>query len=88
MSIPVGCDCGHYFTADAKLAGGFTNCPRCGRAVAVPGLRDPIWRAVQVGALGLWVLGVAWAATAWGAGAALLVAIGGALLLWVISRGF
>ncbi len=88
MSIPVRCDCRFLFTADAKLAGGFTNCPQCGKAVAVAGLRDPMWRVLQFGALVIWVLSVAGAASSWGVGGAVLTALGGALLIWMISRLF
>jgi uncharacterized paraquat-inducible protein A len=39
--------CRHAFEPPARLAGGIANCPRCGRAVEVPGLRDPMWRVLQ-----------------------------------------
>lgn len=86
MNPEVRCRCGHLFLADARLAGGITNCPRCGEAAEVPGLRDPIYRVLVL-------LGVAGSgAVAWAAGAAAGPAIGllcgaGALgLLWLLSR--
>ena len=39
MTVRVDCPCSHVFEADDSLSGGVTNCPRCGRATDVPGLR-------------------------------------------------
>ena len=55
MSIRVRCPQGHTFDADAQLAGGITNCPRCGQATSVPGLKDPFWRVLQVVAVFGWL---------------------------------
>lgn len=86
MSIPVACDCGRRFECDARLAGGFVNCPSCERAVAVPGLRDPLWRVLQVGAALLLFGVVCWTLAAGGFVAAVLAAIVGGALLWGLSR--
>ncbi len=86
MSIPVECPCGNPFDAEDALAGGFVNCPRCGRANAVQGLRDPAWRALQVGALALGVLVTAVAWDAGGAAAGLATGVALALLFWLLSR--
>lgn len=86
MTLVVRCDCGRQFEADRKLAGGFTNCPGCGRATEVPGLRDPLWRLAQVGAV---VVITGAGAGAFAAGgivpAAVAVAVGAALF-WLWSR--
>lgn len=86
MSVAVRCECTARFEVADELAGGMTNCPRCGRATAVPGLRDPFWRVLQVGA----VVGAAAASVAVGsvAGhlAAALTLIGALTLLWLLSR--
>jgi len=86
LSVEVECPCTHAFRVPDDLAGGYANCPRCQQAVAVPGLRDPLWRALQGLALLLWAGGVAWVAAAQGAAAALLVGLAGGLLLWLLSR--
>jgi hypothetical protein len=54
LPIEVDCPCGASFPASDELAGGITNCPSCGKAVDVPGLRDPFWRVCQVGAAIVW----------------------------------
>jgi hypothetical protein len=62
------------------------NCPRCGRATSVPGLRDPLWRLVQAGVAGLaaLALGLGWNGSSplagLGAGA-LVLALG-----WLATR--
>jgi hypothetical protein len=86
LSTEIRCDCGHFFSADDALAGGMTNCPRCGHAVEVPGLRDPFWRVLQAGAVVLWIGAVVVAAQIGGAGVAVITAIAGASLLWLLSR--
>lgn len=35
--VEVFCGCGHLFRTRKSLRGGMTNCPRCRRAVEVPG---------------------------------------------------
>ena len=86
MSVEVSCGCGAVFDANDRLAGGVTNCPSCGRAVDVPGLRDPAWRAIQALAL-VAVAGVGAVAYARGGvgAAAIAILIAGAAL-WLISR--
>ena len=89
MSLAVHCTfCGHQFEAASDLAGGYANCPQCGKATSVGGLKDPLWRlwqAVVVAAL----LFVSWLVmeTA-GPVAAAGVFFGGLGLAWLISRGF
>jgi hypothetical protein len=86
MTVRVDCACSHVFDADDALAGGVTNCPRCGKATSVPGLRDPFWRVLQ--AVGVVAIVVA-AGFTWqhvGPAAALVVAVGLAAILWGISR--
>lgn len=41
------------------------NCPWCGRATSVPGLRDPLWRLVQAGivALAAFAFALVWVAS-------------------------
>ena len=59
MQLEARCSCGHLWFVAPELAGGLTNCPRCGKATQVKGLRDPFWRVLQVVALVVWVLVVA-----------------------------
>lgn len=87
MPAPVRCPhCHGAFQPAAELAGGIANCPRCGKAVEVPGLRDPIWRLLQIGALvlvvGLGMLVGEQRGVLLGAATAL----GTAALLWLLSR--
>ncbi len=49
----------HRWQVAEELVGGLTNCPRCGKATQIEGLRDPFWRVIQVGAVVVWVLAVA-----------------------------
>ena len=78
--------CGEIFFAADNLAGGITNCPRCGRAVDVPGLRDAWWRALQaLAAIGV----VAVAAIAYVLGGLPAAVIAGGVaagLCWLASR--
>jgi hypothetical protein len=32
-----------------RFAGGIVNCKKCGRAIEVPGLRDPLWWLLRAG---------------------------------------
>ncbi len=86
MTFEVECHCLRNFPVRDEFAGGIVNCPHCGKAVEVPGLRDPYWRVLQIGAAILWA-GVT-AAAYFGAGsvaaAITAVMLGGAI--WLISR--
>ena len=82
--IEVECErCGRFFEAADALAGGLTNCPACGKATGVPGLRDRYFRAVQVGMAVGWALltAIGWSVGGWvgalafGAGAALVIGL-------------
>jgi len=82
--IEVECQrCGKFFEAADSLAGGLTNCPACGKATAVPGLRDKFFRVIQVGMAVAWALltAIGWSTGGWvgalafGAGAALVIAL-------------
>jgi hypothetical protein len=84
----VRCACGHFFQVDEGAAGGYVNCPRCEKAVEVPGLRDPLWRLFQVSAVVVWGGAIYFAGATWGAPAAILVGLALALLLWLVSRAF
>jgi hypothetical protein len=86
MTVEVACACGHPFEVGKGLRGGITNCPRCGRAVDVPGLNDPLWRLAQAGAAFVWAGATAVAFVEGGAVIGLVTATGLALLLWLLSR--
>jgi len=45
--------CGRMFEAHRDQTGGIVNCPACGKATAIEGLNDPLYRVLQ----GLGVLG-------------------------------
>ena len=64
----VDCEhCGQPFECADTLAGGLTNCPLCGKATPVPGLRDPYFRLIQIGMAIGWALltTVGWFAGGW-----------------------
>ena len=89
MTTPAVCThCGRQFEVPTSMVGGFANCPDCGKAAPVEGLRDPIWRLWQtlgvVGAVGVASL------VYWQAGAGPAIATGAAALglAWLISRSF
>ncbi|MFQ5845274.1 MAG: hypothetical protein ACE5JG_09840 [Planctomycetota bacterium] len=86
MSVEVPCECGHVVAAGDETAGGIVNCPACGHAVEVPGLRDPWWRLLQAAAALAWAGGTALAWAAAGSGAALVTAVALAGCLWLLSR--
>ena len=86
MTIDVFCECGQLNEVADEFAGGIVNCSGCGRAVAVPGLRDPPWRAMQVGAVVGWAAVTAFVYSTAGASWALVVGVGVALALWLLSR--
>jgi len=82
--IEVECErCGRFFEAADSLAGGLTNCPACGKATAVPGLRDSLFRVAQVGMAVAWALltAIGWSVGGWvgalafGVGAALVIGL-------------
>ncbi len=89
MNIDVRCSsCANFFVVGPSRAGGLINCPKCGRATEVPGLRDPLWRLIQLAILGLaFVAGaVCWMAMGPFAGlAATVFALG---LAWGLTRLF
>jgi len=83
--IEVECErCGGFFEAADSLAGGLTNCPACGKATEVPGLRDKFFRVIQVGMAVVWALltAIGWSAGGWAG--ALGVGFGVALLIGLI----
>lgn len=86
MVIDVFCECGQLNEVSEDSAGGIVNCSGCGRAVAVPGLRDPLWRVMQVGAVVGWAAVTAFAYATVGVVGALAVAVGVGLSLWLLSR--
>jgi len=88
LTLVATCHCGHWFECEDRFAGGFVNCPSCGKAAAVPGLRDPLWRLVQLGGLIVWCGATAIAYALGGGGAALITAVIGAGALWGLSRLF
>ncbi len=68
------------------MAGGLANCPSCGKATPVPGLRDPLWRLWQAGAVIL-VAAVTWLVyAAMGPGPAVVAAVAVLLLAWLASK--
>lgn len=70
------------------MVGGFANCPDCGRATPIEGLRDPIWRLWQVLALA-GVAGVTYLVySSAGIGAASVTGLSLIGLTWLISRAF
>ena len=80
--IEVECErCGKFFEAADSLAGGLTNCPACGKATEVPGLRDKFFRVIQVGTAIVWALltAVGWSAGGWAGGIG--VAVGAAFVI-------
>ena len=86
MTILVDCDCGQFFEAPDTMAGGLANCPSCGKATAVPGLRDPLWRLWQIATV-IVVAGVAWAAYGiFGPVTAVATAVIVAALAWLASK--
>ena len=68
------------------MAGGLANCPSCGKATTVPGLRDPLCRLWQTVAVILLVAATGLVYATFGPGAAIGTAIIGPLLAWLASR--
>lgn len=88
MSVTARCPEGHTFQVDASLTGGITNCPTCGQATDVPGLKDPFWRVLQVIAAFGWLCAT-FAAFSWfGPLEGIAAGIGLAALIWLVSRAF
>ena len=80
-------DCEHCFKPFEvvdSLAGGLANCPDCGKATPVPGLRDPWFRVTQVAMVVGWALVTAIAWSTGGLTGALIVGGGAALLLGLL----
>ena len=86
MKRELRCACGHFFQVEEAAAGGYVNCPRCEKAVQVPGLHDPLWRLIQAVAVVLWGGATYLAGATWGVQGALLVGLVLALVLWLVSR--
>lgn len=85
--VPTTCPhCKHTFAAPSTMVGGLANCPSCGKAAEVKGMHDPLWRAMQIGAVVV-AVGVGWLVAgyhgpAWG----VMAAAGAMVGFWVISR--
>lgn len=77
--------CGASFEPAPAEAGALVNCPKCGRVVDVPGLRDPLWAAARLLVLAA-AIGAGWlvgGGDPWlGAGAAVAVLAAA----WLLSR--
>jgi hypothetical protein len=86
LTRAASCACGHEFEVADELAGGIANCPRCGKAVEVEGLKDPAWRLLQAVAAAGWASATAAAYFAWGALGAAATAVLLAAVLWLVSR--
>ena len=82
--IEVDCEhCHKLFEVADSLAGGITNCPGCGKATPVAGLRDPWYRLTVAGMAVAWAVltAVGWASGGW-LGA--LILGGGCALLFLL----
>ena len=86
MTVEVHCECGEIFDAPDQLKGGITNCPGCEKAVEVPGLRDPMWRLLQVCGALVWAGVTALVYVRAGLAPAAVVAVVTAFGLWLLSR--
>ena len=83
--IHVDCEqCGKPFEVADTLAGGLTNCPDCGKATPVPGLRDPCFRLIQIGMAIGWALLTTFGWITGGWSGAFLLGIGSALGLGLV----
>lgn len=86
MSVPAQCSaCGHRFEAANDLVGGITNCPSCGKAVTIEGLRDPFWSLLKWLGIAAWVVIVVWTYVDVGWGLALVFALIGGVLLGLLA---
>jgi len=86
VNVPVRCGCGNFFEVEAELTGGYANCPHCGKAAAVSGMRDPFWRLLQGLAALLWLAAIVVGYLAFGAVAALIAGLVVGAVLWLVSR--
>ncbi|NRA94994.1 MAG: hypothetical protein HRU14_02170 [Planctomycetes bacterium] len=84
----VYCDCGKMFEATRAQVGGIVNCPGCDQSVDVPGLNDPVWRAIQCAAV-VGILAVTLLVTSFSnVPTGIFCGLGFGLLMWLISRAF
>lgn len=87
MNAPAECgSCGNAFEADRGQAGGIVSCPRCGKAVEVPGLRDPFWRLLQIAAVAVAVGAGVLVGGAYGPAPGVAAGLGALGFLWLLSR--
>lgn len=83
--LHVDCEqCGRQFEVADTLAGGLTNCPDCGKATPVLGLRDPYYRLIQIGMAVGWALLIVFGWLGGGWLGAIVVGAGTALVLGLI----
>ena len=80
--------CGLAFEVPKSMVGGYANCPECGKASPVEGLRDPLWRAWKVVAVAAAGLAAYIAYEIGGAGAAVCTLFAGLGIGWLVSRAF
>ncbi|MBK8975793.1 MAG: hypothetical protein IPM29_07690 [Planctomycetes bacterium] len=87
MTALVRCEhCGASFEVDDRLTGGITNCPECGKATTVPGLRDGLaWLSLVGVAAAVLAIAVVVGRVA-GVEYGVLALIVGALLAVVLAR--
>ncbi len=86
MTFEIECKCLRSFPVRDEFAGGIVNCPHCGKATQVPGLRDPFWRMLQVGAALLSVGASAVVFIEAGPVVGIVTGVMLAAVLWLISR--
>jgi hypothetical protein len=80
--------CGHFFEVEERFAGGIVNCPACGRATEVAGLRDPLWKGLVIAAVVGWIGASAFVVSTWGLIPGLAAAAALGIFLWLVSRAF
>jgi hypothetical protein len=78
--------CGHDFQAPPHQAGSLQNCPGCGKATAVAGENDPLWKAVRLGSVAALVGAATLVHGVHGPLASLGMLAGGAALLLVARQ--
>ena len=83
--VRVSCPCTERFEVPASMVGGLANCPRCRKAVEVPGGPEPLFW-VLLGAGALVVLGISAAGFAIGGPVAggIALGVGGGVLGLVV----